>query len=257
MPKPADILQVSGLTKTYGSLQAVNGLNFAVRQGEIFGVSGPNGAGKTTMFDLVSGATPATSGDVQFNGRSLLGQSPDHICHAGLVRTFQLNAAFAGLSLFESVLIGATFGSHKMRASTWFRIDKAARKRAQEAIDFVGLGSAQDTRAGQANVFDLKRTMIACALATEPKLLLMDEPVGGLVPDEIDMIARLVENLRDSGITILLIEHVMRFLTSLSDRILVIHQGASLFEGTPDAMLRDPQVRQVYLGTSIPEAANA
>ena len=247
---PVNILSVSNLTRTYGSLRAVDGLDFAVRKGEIFGVSGPNGAGKTTMFDLVSGATPATSGQIRFNGCDILAQGPDAVCQAGLVRTFQLNAAFSGLTLFESVLVGATFGSDRAGFRTWFGTDRRARRRAQEAIDFVGLGAVQDTRAGQANVFDLKRTMIACALATEPKLLLMDEPVGGLVPDEIDRIAGLVQRLRDTGITIMLIEHVMRFLTALSDRILVMHHGSALFEGSPDDMMRNSDVRDVYLGKS-------
>ena len=248
--EPVNILNISNLTRTYGSLRAVDGLGFAVRQGEIFGVSGPNGAGKTTLFDLISGATPATSGQIRFNGRDILAQSPDAICHAGLVRTFQLNAAFSGLTLFESVLVGATFGSNTVGFRTWFGTDHQALIRAQEAIDFVGLNPVQNTQAGQANVFDLKRTMIACALATKPKLLLMDEPVGGLVPDEIDRIARLVQKLRDTGITIMLIEHVMRFLTSLSDRILVMHHGSALFEGSPDDMMKNSDVRDVYLGKS-------
>ena len=187
MTKSVDLLTVADLTKTYGRLAAVNRLSFSVKSGEILGVSGPNGAGKTTMFDLISGVTPMTEGKVTFDGVYIQGCSPDEICHAGIARTFQLNATFSGLSLFQSVLVGSSFGRRNPGLGNpglgiFAGINRDAQKQAQEAIEFVGLGDRAGLLLGNATVFEAKLSMIAAALATTPKMLLLDEPVGGLVP---------------------------------------------------------------------------
>jgi branched-chain amino acid transport system ATP-binding protein len=248
--EPGDLLTVHDLTKSYGSLQAVDRLSFCAQAGEVLGITGPNGAGKTTMFDVVSGITAPSAGNVKFDGRDITDLGPDRICHAGLVRTFQFNATFAGLTLMESVLVGAMYGSYRPGWRAYFGAGRIARGRAEEAIDFVGLSDQRKQRIADAPVFEQKLAMIASAIATEPKLLMMDEPVAGLVPGEIDRVAELVLRLKDKGITILIIEHVMRFLTSFSTRILVMHHGAKLFEGAPDQMMRDQAVREVYLGAN-------
>ena len=254
MTKPVDLLTVADLTKTYGRLAAVNRLSFSVKSGEILGVSGPNGAGKTTMFDLISGVTPMTEGKVTFDGVNIQGCSPDEICHAGIARTFQLNATFSGLSLFQSVLVGSSFGRRNPGLGIFTGINRNAQKQAQEAIEFVGLGDRAGLLLGNATVFEAKLSMIAGALATTPKMLLLDEPVGGLVPKEADKVAELIKRIRERGITIVMVEHVMRILTALSDRILMMHHGARLFEGTPDQMLKDQLVREIYLGREMADA---
>lgn len=253
--QPDDILVVTDLTKTYGQLQAVDGLSFTARTGEVLGISGPNGAGKTTMFDLISGVTPATSGQIEFDGKPIHGLSPDRICHAGLVRTFQMNASFDGLSILEAVLVGSIYGRRRTGVGTFLGVDRVALQRAEHALETVGLADRRHVLSADATVFEAKRAMIACAIATGPKLLMMDEPVGGLVPSEIEQITELVRDLKQTGVTIVLIEHVMRFLTALSDRILVMHHGRHLFSGSPADMMKDADVRAVYLGET--EAVDA
>jgi branched-chain amino acid transport system ATP-binding protein len=248
-PDPAaePVLACRDVTRRFGALVAVNRLSFELRPGEILGIGGPNGAGKTTLFDVVSGFMAPDEGVVLHRGERIDGLPPHLVCHHGLGRTFQLNAAFATLTIYENVLAAAHFGEPKSLLSS-FALDRAAVDAAREALDFVRLGDRRDRVAGSLPVVDRKRMMIAAALATRPDCLLMDEPVGGLNPKEIGEMMELVARVRDSGVSIILIEHVMRFLVSLSDRVLIMHHGELLFLGKPAEMARDEKVAEVYLG---------
>ncbi len=247
-PSQGDVLLACRtVTKRYGALVAVNNLSFELKRGEVLGIGGPNGAGKTTLFDLVSGFEPADAGEVIFENRSIAGLRPHAICHRGLARTFQLNAAFGTLSVYDNVYAAAHYGqSHAILSS--LRRDPQAERWADEQIAFTGLNDRRNDRAGNLSVLDKKRLMIAAALATRPQCLLMDEPVGGLTPREIDEILALVQSIRQRGISVILIEHVMRFLVTLSDRVMIMHHGERLFLGPPGDMAKDAQVAEVYLG---------
>jgi branched-chain amino acid transport system ATP-binding protein len=241
------LLSCSPVSKHFGALAAVNDLTFDVAEGEVLGIGGPNGAGKTTLFEVISGLNPATAGAITFAGRPITRLSPERICHAGIARTFQLNAGFDSLTVRENVLIGAHFGREN-RLWPGLRIDRAAGVRTDEALAAVGLADRADAVTEKIPVLDRKLLMIASALATQPKLLLMDEPVGGLNPREIDHVMGVVRGLKGHGITVVLIEHVMRFLVQLSTRVLIMHHGEKLYEGSPDGLVRDEKVVDVYLG---------
>jgi branched-chain amino acid transport system ATP-binding protein len=236
-----------GVTKSYGALRAVDDLTFAVSKNEILGIGGPNGAGKTTLFDLISGVTRPDRGSIRIEGRELVGGSPDRICHLGLARTFQLNAAFESLSVRDNVRCASYFGGRRI-VLPGTRVDRVSRERAEAAIDLLGLGDFAVISAGKLPVLQRKLLMIASAIATSPRLLLLDEPVGGLTPHEIDGIVGVVERLRQRGLAIILIEHVMRFMTALADRVIIMHHGQKIFDGSAAAMARDSTVVGVYLG---------
>lgn len=243
----ATLLSCRHVSKHFGALAAVNDLSFDVAEGEVLGIGGPNGAGKTTLFEVISGLNPATAGEVIFAGRPITHLSPERICHAGIARTFQLNAGFDSLTLRENVLVGAHFGREN-RLLPGLRIDRHAKSRADAALAAVGLADRADALTEKIPVLERKLLMIASALATEPRLLLMDEPVGGLTPREIDRVMEVVHGLKGQGVTIILIEHVMRFLVQLSTRVLIMHHGEKLYEGPPDGLARDAKVVEVYLG---------
>ncbi len=247
------ILSCRDVSKRFGALAAVSHLNFEISRGEVLGIGGPNGAGKTTLFEVISGLSPASEGSVLLDGEDITRLPPHAICHRGIARLFQLNASFDGMSVLENVLVGAYFGQSN-RLLPGLRIDAASRRKTLELLDLVGLADRADLPMRLATVLDRKLVMLAGALATSPKVLLMDEPVGGLTPHEIDQVAGVVRKLPGLGVTVLLIEHVMRFLTQLSDRILIMHHGERLFEGPPDRLAHDPAVVSVYLGV---EAASA
>ncbi len=241
------LLSLKSVSKLFGALAAVNKLSFDVLKGEVLGIGGPNGAGKTTLFDIVSGLAPASSGQVLLEGRDISRQSPESICHAGIARTFQLNASFETLTVFENVLVGAYFGRDN-RMAPGLRTDRKSLERAEGALVQVGLMNKRHLVAGQLPVLDRKRLMLAGALATEPRLLLMDEPVGGLNPNEMDAVSDILRAIVASGVTIVLIEHVMRFLVQLSTRVLILHHGEKIFDGLPLEVFTNPDVIDVYLG---------
>jgi len=241
------LLMFDGVAKHFGSLAAVDGVSLVVGRGEVVGIGGPNGAGKTTLFDVVTGLTPATAGRVWFGDTEITSWSADRICQLGIARTFQLNAAFDSLSVRENVEVAAYFGRTRRR-SPGFRLGRSTARAAEEALDFVGLSHKADTSIGQLPVLDRKLLMIAGAVATKPQVIFLDEPVGGLTPSEIDRIMALVEKLRTQGITIVLIEHVMRFLLALSSRVVIMHHGKVIFEGRPDKVAEDETVVATYLG---------
>lgn len=254
----APVLSCRNVSKKFGALAAVANLSFDVQPGEILGIGGPNGAGKTTLFEVISGLSPASNGHVVLDGEDITRLTPHAICHRGIARLFQLNASFDGLSMLENVMVGAYFGKAN-RLLPGLRIDAGSRRRSRDLLALVGLADRADLPMRLASVLERKLIMLAGALATEPKVLLMDEPVGGLTPSEIDQVAEVVRKLPSLGVTVLLIEHVMRFLTQLSDRILIMHHGERLFEGAPDRLAHDPAVVSVYLGvdaaTALKQAA--
>jgi branched-chain amino acid transport system ATP-binding protein len=236
-----------GIVKTYGALRAVDNLTFAISDNEILGIGGPNGAGKTTLFDLISGTALPDQGSIRIRGRELVGEPPHRICHLGLARTFQLNAAFESLSVKENVACASYFGGrHIFLPGT--RVDRASRERAETAIEMMGLQDFASTRAMNLPVLQRKLLMIASAMATSPRLLLLDEPVGGLTPHEIDSIIGVIDRLRQCGLAIILIEHVMRFMIALADRVMIMHHGQKIFDGSAVDMARDSTVIGVYLG---------
>lgn len=241
------LLECENVVKRYGSLAAVDGMSLTVNRGEIVGIGGPNGAGKTTFFDVVTGVTPATEGRMVFDGHDISKLGADSICQHGIARTFQLNAAFESLTVRENIDVAAYFGRSR-RAIPGLKLGQDVRRQTQEALAFVGLADKADATVGQLPVLDRKLLMIAGAIATRPKLLFLDEPVGGLNSSEIDHIIGLVERLKANGMTVVLIEHVMRFLLALSSRVIIMHHGKKIFEGPPQAVAEDPVVVDSYLG---------
>lgn len=243
----APLLDVQGVSRHYGALRAVDDLSFQLGAGEVLGIGGPNGAGKTTLFDLISGLTPVSAGRIVLDGHDITRLRPDQTCHLGLARTFQLNAGFDALTAAENVYVAALFGQ-RARRFPGLTIARRTRQMAAEALARVGLGDRALAPVETMTVLERKLLMIAGAIVTEPKLLMMDEPVGGLTPDEIAQVQSVVATLAKEGLTILLIEHVMSFLMALSDRVLILHHGQKLYEGPPEGVGRDPDVIKVYLG---------
>lgn len=236
-----NILEVSRVTKRFGQLEAVKDLNFKVEKGEIFGIAGPNGAGKTTLFNMISGFYHG-SGDIVFEGRSIKRLSPHKICHRGIARTFQIPILFLSLPMVDNVRIGAHFGAPR---------DEDEIKNMEGVINFVGLQGKENTIAANLNLFDKKLTMLAIALATKPKLLLVDEPVGGLSPTEANQFTDLIQKLnKESGLTIIIIEHLMKVLITLCGRLLIMETGERIALGPPEEVCRDENVIQLYIGRS-------
>jgi branched-chain amino acid transport system ATP-binding protein len=252
----AALLSCASVSKYFGALAAVHDLSFDLRPGEILGIGGPNGAGKTTLFEVISGLNPASSGQVLFDGRDITRLSPEAICHAGIARTFQLNASFDKLSVRDNVRVAAYFGRDN-RIIPGLRMGRETEAHVDAALDAVGWRGDQAMLAGQLPVLDRKLLMLAGALATRPKLLLMDEPVGGLNPQEIEQMMDAVRRIAASGVTIILIEHVMRFLVQLSERVMIMHHGEKIYEGPPQGLVQDRTVVDVYLGEGASQRLSA
>ncbi len=242
------LLSCRGVTRRFGALVAVDGVDFDVRRGETVGIGGPNGAGKTTFFDLISGLNTMSAGSVALRGRPLAGTPPHRICQMGMARTFQLNSGFDGLSVMDNVLAAVAFG--RRSAGGWLLTARDDRAKARAMLEKFGLTDIADDLAENVPVLARKKLMVATALVNEPDLLLLDEPVGGLTPPEIDDFIALMLGLKAEGVTLVFIEHVMRFLTSVADRALIMHQGRIIYDGTPNGLSADQTVREVYLGTT-------
>lgn len=243
------LLEVEEVSKAFGSLKAVDSVSFKVEAGEIFGIAGPNGSGKSTLFNIITGIPFGPDrGRVRLDGVELQGKSGHAIARLGLARTFQRETSFDGLTVFENALIGSSYGNPGKAANE-------ARERAAETLEFVGLSSAQFGRlAGELSVFDRKCLMLATAIAMGPRVLLLDEPASSLTRPEIETSIGLIRRTAERGITIVLIEHVLTFLMSLSQHLLVLNQGRVLASGDPQSVIADPRVVEAYLGTRRPAA---
>jgi branched-chain amino acid transport system ATP-binding protein len=239
------LLDVQAINKRFRGLLAIDNVSFRVAQGSIFAVIGPNGAGKTTLFNIIAGAIAPDRGSIIFDGTRVDGLRPDQVCRRGIGRTFQLVRPFPALSVEDNVIIGAMLHRPDL---------VAARRHAHEVLAQLDLFSRRQQTASALTLLDRKRLEVARALATEPKLLLLDEVMAGMRPAETDrMVAILAKLNRESGLTILLIEHVMRAVMALAARVLVLHHGAAIAEGAPDAVVREPAVVQSYLGAEAVE----
>jgi branched-chain amino acid transport system ATP-binding protein len=254
------ILQAENVTMRFGGLTAVDSVNFRVNRGEIMGLIGPNGAGKTTFFNCLTGLYVPTAGRVVFDGE-VLPPKPGKVVKAGMARTFQNIRLFGNMTALENVMVGrycrTTTGplTSILRGPKFRRDEKATRERAQELLDFVGLGHTTESLARNLPYGDQRRLEIARALATDPKLLLLDEPTAGMNPQETRQAEELVFKIRDQGLAIVVIEHDMRFIFNLCDRVLCLVQGRALIEGTPEEVQSDPRVIEAYIGTGPEDAA--
>jgi branched-chain amino acid transport system ATP-binding protein len=235
------ILQVTGVTKRFGGLQALGRVTFDLPEGQILGLIGPNGAGKTTLFNVINGVYAPDEGRVIFQGDDITGKKPYDLARRGLARTHQIVRPLNDLTVLENVMVGACFGRQGKSLAE-------AASTAEEVLAFVGLAGRSDQLAGSLNVAQKKRLEMARALASRPYLLLLDEVLAGLNPAEIGTMVETIREIRDQGVTIIMIEHVMRALMNVSDRILVLDYGQQIAEGTPDEIANNEQVIRAYLG---------
>ena len=241
----AEILVVRDLSKRFGGLQAVADLSFSVNEGETLALIGPNGAGKTTSFNLITGHYRADSGSILAFGHELVGLRPYDVCALGLARTFQVARPFGQMSVLANVMTGAFLRNKK---------PQVARARAREAIEFVGLSAKGESLARDLTTIDQRRLEMARALATEPRLLLLDEVMAGLNPTEIDQAVALVGQLSARGLTIVIVEHVMRAIMAVARHIVVLDHGQKIAEGAPKEIVTNPEVIRAYLGTGYAHA---
>lgn len=241
MPDIERVIVGEGVTKRFGGMTAVDRVDFELRKGEILGLIGPNGAGKTTLFNCISGFLSADEGTITLNGTKISKLNPDRICHLGLGRTFQAAQNFPDFSVRENVRMGALFGKKGVSYSEADRLT-------DEIIAFTGLGKYSGMAVPDMPLAVQKRIEVARALATKPGVMMLDEMMAGLNPAEVDEAMELVRRIRSGGVTILMIEHVMKAIMSICDRIIVLHHGVLIAEGTPDQVANDPQVIEVYLG---------
>lgn len=237
------LLELAGVSKSYGALKVTNDVSFSLDKGEALGIIGPNGAGKTTLFNLVTGNVRPDTGSVSFNGRDVTALPASTRCHLGIGRSYQVPHPFGGMTVFENVLVGATFGAgHSEREGTPVAI---------EALRRTGLLSKANRLAGSLPLLDRKRLELARALATEPDLLLLDEIAGGLTEHEVGALIEVIQDIRAEGTSIIWIEHIVHALLAVVDRLLVISFGSKLMEGDPAKVMASPEVQEIYLGIAV------
>jgi len=237
------LVVVENLCKSFGSLKVTNNLSFELKQGEALGVLGPNGAGKTTMFNLITGDVVADSGRVSFKGEDITRVPPHRRCRAGIGRSYQIALPFEGMTVFENLLVGAMFGGEKSETQA---CDVCV-----DVLKRTGLASKANRLAGSLTLLDRKRLELARALATQPELLLLDEIAGGLTEHEANELVSMVNGIRDQGVSIIWIEHVVHALMQVATRLLVINFGEKLAEGDPQEVMASPEVQRVYMGIEV------
>ncbi len=236
------ILEGKGLTKYFRGLSALQQVDFSVEEGSITGLIGPNGAGKTTLFNVISGVLSPNHGTTTFEGTDITYLRADLICHLGISRTYQLIRPFLGLSVLKNVLVGVYYGRNENISS------KRAEEEAHSILEFMDLSSKAKYHADQLNTGERKRLEIARALGTRPKVVLLDEVISGLNPAETSVIMKKIETIREQGVTVLMIEHVMKAVMGLSDRVIVLNHGEKIAEGTPQEVSTDSRVIKAYIG---------
>jgi branched-chain amino acid transport system ATP-binding protein len=236
------ILEVTSLYKHFGGLAAVAGVDFHLEKGEIMGLIGPNGSGKTTVFNLIAGDLKPDRGTIRLDGQDITRASSATVCQMGIGRTFQIPLPFSRLTVLENVRLGRVYGSHPAESI------KQAGIEADEILEFIGLKLKRSVVSGRLPLLDRKRLELGKALATRPKVLLLDEILGGLNPAEVDMAMKLIMAIRDSGVTLVVVEHVMKAIMGISDRVIVLNSGVKIAEGPPKKVVLDQNVIEAYLG---------
>ena len=239
----AALLALDGVTKSYGALKVTDRISLQVHAGETLGILGPNGAGKTTLFNLISGDAKADSGRIEYEGRDLMKLAPHQRCRAGIGRSYQVPQPFGHMTVFENLLTAACFGAGES--------ERAARATAREVLDQTGLLPCANKLAGSLTLLNRKRLELARALATRPKLLLLDEIAGGLTEHEASELVDELKRIKSQGVTMVWIEHVVHALLAIADRLFVINFGQALAEGEPRAVMENPEVRRVYMGMEV------
>jgi len=236
------LLEIKNVSKAFGGVLAINQVSFDLNEGEVLGLIGPNGAGKSTLFNLITGIFKPDTGKIRFNKKDITGIAPYKICQSGIARTFQLVKPFSRLTSLENVMVGRAYGSQPARNIKQSRIES------EQILVLTGLGNKQVQMAGMLSLIDRKRLEIARALATKPQLLLLDEMMAGLNPAELDDAIQLIKAIRDSGISLIVVEHVMKVIMGISDRVMVLKVGEKIADGPPHEVASDRQVIEAYLG---------
>ncbi|SDI33188.1 ABC transporter ATP-binding protein [Paenibacillus naphthalenovorans] len=233
------LLKIDRITKRFGGVTANENISFDVKEGQILALIGPNGAGKTTCFNMIAGVFPPSEGKIYYDGQDITGKKPHELNAMGIARTFQIVKPLAKLTVFDNLMVASLAKSKNI---------KEAQEKAKEMLSFTHLESLQHIPAGQLSIGNLKRLEVARAIATRPKLLLMDEPMGGLTPSEVDEAIRLIHQIRTNGTTIVIIEHIMKAVMAVSDHIVVLQNGVMIANGDPKAVMNDETVIKAYLG---------